>query len=356
MFKSPITLLFLTFAVLISGCDNTESTKKPNATGKLGSLVVVADANTLGAVGNTLSSVFLSPVPHLPAGEPYFEILKPDPKDFMRFYFNQKLVLVLVKPEDAQFMPEILEPFSNQQIEELCNKRNAELKVVKDLFAINQHIVYLFGRDNNDIAYKLNNFREVVLTNLMKYELDDQKSKMFSGSNKNDNYLKEMKKELGMTVRIPEMFTMKYHKQGFWWFEYNGMEEENAKTIALIMHSYKYKDTADFSYVSIRSARDSVVKYHIPGELKGSYMGTSESEYYPPRFIENMEINKHFATRIRGWWNMWNMSMGGPFIRYVVHNQANDSLFAFEGFVYKPGANTKERDLRLIESIALTIQ
>src|SRR5690606_20608942 len=128
------------------------------------------------------------------------------------------------------------------------------------------------------------------------------------------------------------------------------------KTVAILVHAYPYKDTSDFSYVGIRTARDSVVKYHVRGQLEGSYMGTSESKYYPPRFIDNMELNNHYTTRVRGWWNMWNMSMGGPFVRYVVHNSKNDSLFAFEGFVFKPELQTKEKDIRLIESIAKTIE
>lgn len=61
------------------------------------------------------------------------------------------------------------------------------------------------------------------------------------------------------------------------------------------------------------------------------------------------------GTKVRGWWNMEGLIMGGPFIRYVIPIPGTKQIFAFEGFVYKPNLNTKEKDLRLIESIALSI-
>lgn len=53
---------------------------------------------------------------------------------------------------------------------------------------------------------------------------------------------------------------------------------------------------------------------------------------------------------------MEGLAMGGPFIRYIIHNPKTNTLFAFEGFVYKPNLNTKEKDLRLIEAVALSIR
>lgn len=361
MLNRFVYALFFSLTIFMGACAPSEPQELPFAVGKLGSLVVVADNSTKKALNDTIEYVFMSALPHLPNEEPYFEMLQPNPEMFHKFYFNQKSVMVLVKREDVEYMEDLLDAFDIDSINQLCENPQPVLKVLKDKYAKNQHIVYLFGKDNYDLGLKLSKAQDLIRSTLINYELKDEKSRLFKTAQKNDVYMEEMKKELGMSVRVPDMFSLKLHKNGFWWFEYNAMESDDNKstydkTVALLMHAYPYKDTADFSYAGIRSARDSVVKYMIPGEIKGSYMGTSESKFYPPRFIEQTEINKQYAVKVRGWWNMWNMSMGGPFIRYVVHEPKGNRLFAFEGFVFKPGLQTKERDLRLIESIALTIE
>ena len=223
------------------------------------------------------------------------------------------------------------------------------------MFAKYQHLVFLFGKNEDDLKRKLQLCEERLNMALLDFEIKDQHDKLFGAPNENDHYYNEIKKELGLGVKIPSQFVLKEHKDGFWWFEYNSMEGETPKTIALLAHQYTYSDTTDFSYTAIRTVRDSVLKYHIKGEIKGTYMGTSESDAYPPRFRDAFKVNDMMGTKVRGWWNMEGLIMGGPFIRYVIPIPNTKKVMAFEGFVYKPNLNTKEKDLRLIESIALSI-
>lgn len=352
--KYPAMLLMLSLA--LNACKDHGSTPLPDATGKLGSLVVVADAAVHKSLGGLEDSVFLKPLPHLPAGEPFFELLKPDVQDFRRFYYNQKSVLVLVDAGSTGGMEELLAPFTDATIEKLIHNPKPVLMSKRNLFANYQHIMYLFGKDASDLRRKLEACHGTLMSALLASELQDQHAKLFRDTTSNDRYLPEMKRELGMGVRIPSMFTLKYHGNKTWWFEYNAVENEVPKTIALVMHAYPYKDSTDFSYTAMRSVRDTVMKYLIKGEIPGTYMGTTESEFYPPVFRKTSLHNGHYSSMIRGWWTIRGMSMAGPFVRYVLHVPKSNSLFAFEGFVYKPNLNTKERDLRLIESIALSIQ
>lgn len=356
MLKINSNLLFIGLLLLASSCRDANKVTLPKASGKLGSLVIVADQSVHNALKGIVDSTFLSPVPHLPAGEPFFELLKPDPQDFRRFYYNQKSILVLVDENSLGAMEELLEPFSSATIQKNIANSEPVLMSKRNRYAQFQHIVYLFGRDAKDLQQKLRKCSRQLNSALMSYELQDQNAKLFSDTSSNDKYFNLIRSELGMGVQIPGMFTLKYHKNKTWWFEYDAIESDVPKTIALVVHAYPYKDTADFSYASIRTVRDTVFKYLIKGEIPGTYMGTTESEFYPPVFREVITLNGHYCAKIRGWWTVRGMSQAGPFVRYVVHMPDRQMLFAFEGFVYKPNLNTKERDLRLIESIALSIK
>ena len=342
--------------LLLWSCSRQQQNDLPISTGKLGSLVVVSDAETHKVMNNSIEDLFLSPVPHLPNGEPYFEIVKPEPYDFSRFFFNHKSVLVLVNESNLESMQELLKPFTEKTIEKLMNDTTPVLMNKRDLFAKHQHIVYLFGKDKKDLNTKFLKVKKEILSALMDFEIQDQHDKMYEDTSNITKYQKQIMLAHGMTVQVPGIFQLKRIKEDVFWFQFDATEGETPKNIGLLIHSYPYKDTSDFSYSSIISERDSVCKYLIAGELPGTYMGTTESEYYPPRFKTIENIKGRYAVKIRGWWTIKGLSQAGPFIRYVIHMPEKNRLFVFEGFVYKPNLNTKERDLRFIESIAKSIK
>ncbi|MEZ4804521.1 MAG: DUF4837 family protein [Bacteroidia bacterium] len=356
MLKKHTYFVLISALVFFQSCGDHSQVTLPVSVGKLGSLIVVGDLSIHNSLKSTVDSVFLKPLPHLPAGEPFFELLKPDAQDFQRFYYNQKSVFVLVDEGSLNAMENLLEPFSSETINDLINNKEPKLMSKRNLFARYQHIVYLFGKDAKDLQRKLRLCQAQLNNALMSYELEDQNLKLFKDTSANDKYFKVIKEELGLGVKIPDRFDLKYHKNNTFWFQYDAIENDVPKTIALVMHTYPYKDTSDFTYESIRTARDTVMKYLIKGEVPGTYMGTTESEFYPPIFQETINLNSMYCSKIRGWWTIRGLSMAGPFVRYVVHIPNTNTLFAFEGFVYKPNLNTKERDLRLIEAIALSIK
>jgi len=224
------------------------------------------------------------------------------------------------------------------------------------MFAKPQHLVFLFGKDAKDLETKLMLCREELSRSMSGLELQAEAEVLYKDSSPNDRYFAEIKSAFGLGVKIPAMFNLKKQGKDMYLFQADVKEGQTPKTIGLIIHTYPYKDTSDFSYVSIRTMRDTVCKYLVAGEIKGTYMGTTESNYYPPVWQENSVLNGNQCKKIRGWWTIRGVSMAGPYLRYVVQVPSKKMIFVFEGFVYRPNLDLKERDLRLIESIALTIQ
>jgi hypothetical protein len=352
---NKIIFTIIAFLFLVS-CKPDAKDKLPNSVGKLGSLVVVTDIETHKALNEDIENVFLQPLAYLPAGEPVFELAKPDPYDFQRFFFNYKSVFVLVTESNLDVMGDLLQPFTEATINKLINDTSAVLMSKSNLYANYQHVIYLFGKNHQDLRNKFLKAQTQILETLLELEIKDQHDKMYKDSLTLSHYEKMMKDSLGLTIKVPEFFTMKRIQNNVFWFQMDATEGETPKNIGLIVHAYPYQDTTDFNYTSIISKRDSVCKYLIAGELPGTYMGTTESKYYPPRFRNIMEHQGRYTSKIRGWWTIKGLSQAGPFIRYVIHMPERNSLFVFEGFVYKPNLNTKERDLRLIEAIAQSIR
>ncbi|MCC6818515.1 MAG: DUF4837 family protein [Bacteroidia bacterium] len=329
----------------------------PKSVGKLGTLTIVVGSDAPSSLGNDLDALFLKEDESFTGGSAFSELLKPNPNEFMQFFSNQKSILVLVTKSNLKEMHELLEPFKSDEIESFMASKQVNVIDKTDLFAQYQHIIYVFADDYNSLKNKLIEGELSLKKALVGFEIEDQFEKIYSDSNVNNDFSVSMKKELGLGFKVPKNFSLVEHKDGFWWFELNEGSGPDQSKIGLIAHVYNLRDSVvDFSYNSICAVRDSTLKYHIKGEIKGTFMGTSESNRYPARHKDHILLNGLPCVKVRAWWNIDGMMMSGPFIRYVIRIPGTNQLFAFEGFIYKPNLVINEKDLRLIESIALSIQ
>ncbi len=345
-------LIFL----FLSSCSRSNK-ELPLSVGKLGTLTVVADADVHKAISATLDQVFLAEDASFTGGSPFSELLKPAPDEFFQFFNNQKSILVLVTEDSKGKLDDVLEDFTDEEINKYIQNSGIDIKESIDKFAKCQHIVFLFGKDDASIQSKLKSAEKKLRVLLVDNEIKDQYGLLYGQNAAAMDDGTAMRKELGMGFKVPSDFKLIEHRNGFWWFESNIENGNASRKIGLIAHAYPYQDSAlDFTYSKICANRDSVIKYHIKGEIKGTYMGTSESEAYPARHSDVVQINGHPFTKIRAWWNIDGIMMSGPFIRYVTRVPGTSTIFAFEGFIYKPELNIKEKDLRIIESIALSIK
>lgn len=351
-----LTLIVFSSTLLFTACHFFEK-KEPlsESVGKAGSLVITSDAATLSTLNKALDSALKSPLNDLPSVIPFFELNEPDIETFSKFYYNQRTVLAIVLASNYQQMDELLEPFSKDSIEQWVNSNEMHIRVQENLLAKNQHIVYLFCKSADLLNKHILSQRLAIVNTLMQAELKDEIVKLYGDQKTEGKYYSILKNKYGIGVNIPLGYKTIKENDNFFWFQKDTIIDGNNKSIGLIVHAYPSIDSSDFSYINIRSMRDSFCKYNIPGELKGTYMGTTESDYYPARSFELSQFNGFKTGKVRGWWTIKGMTMAGPFIRYVVQVPDKSSLFVFEGFIYQANLNTKERDLRVIEAIASSI-
>jgi hypothetical protein len=69
-----------------------------------------------------------------------------------------------------------------------------------------------------------------------------------------------------------------------------------------------------------------------------------------PPVITEINFGGQYAKELRGLWKTKNLSMGGPFISYVVADPSAGRVYYLDGFVYSPGKSQREsvRELKTI--------
>jgi hypothetical protein len=100
-----------------------------------------------------------------------------------------------------------------------------------------------------------------------------------------------------------------------------------------VIYREPYTSDQQFSMQARLAKRNSVMREHLPGPTKGSYM-TTEMRYVPS--YEEVVFNGQFASELRGLWRIENNYMGGPFYSLTVLDERSGELVTVEGYTYAP--------------------
>ncbi len=355
---TPIKKLFYvaSISLFVIACKQNDKQLKGNAVGDLGTLTIVADEEIHKALKDVYNDIFLSTKGNNALTEPFSQVLQPTINEFKDFFFNQRTILVLVTEKNVKSLDFLFQNFKDNEVESYINSGIVNTKSVSNILANNQEVLFVFGKTIEQIKQKLEIDQINIIRTLLKNELKAQVNAL-KDSTQNTEIYNEIKTKFGVGIAIPSNFTLKQKSENFYLFEMQNKADANEpKVFGIMLHTYPYKDTTDFNYLNVRSVRDSICKYNIPGEIAGTYMSTSESDYYPTRLKEMVNLNGYKASKINGWWTVKGVSLAGPFLRYTIHIPEKNTIFAFEGYVNKANLNVKDKDIRLFEAIAQSIK
>lgn len=166
---------------------------------------------------------------------------------------------------------------------------------------------------------------------------------------------------LDIRMLVPKDYTLvgntnnfiHFSKQGSMECE-TGVHKDCYYQMGFFVHKFPYTDSLVFNLNHLLSLRDSLCEAHIfgPDRKEKTYMEYEKT--YPP-FTDIIDFKGHYARSTKAWWNMVNAVMGGPFINYLILDEASQSVILFDGYVFAP--NFKKRDfIQQLDAIAHTLE
>ena len=103
---------------------------------------------------------------------------------------------------------------------------------------------------------------------------------------------------------------------------------------------------------SIIAKRNQMLQENVPGMFENTYMTTAE--YITPT-VEFIRYKGRDFAQTRGYWEVYNDFMGGPFVSHSFYNQDGSEIIVLEAFVYAPRYD-KRQYLRQVESILYSFE
>ena len=328
--KRILTYLAVAMAAIMSIACNEQTKKKvllPNISGKAGEVIVVTGKTDWeGIVGTTLRDTLACDCPYLPQREPLYSLVDVAPAGFTNMFQIHRNIIVI-------------------NISNTVTEPGVVFK--KDVWAAPQCVIYVNAINSESAAQLIKDYsakikatleqaeRDRVIANATRYEqlnLRPIVTKLFGGSPRFPSGY-QLKKQTSdfLWITYDTQFTM----QGVLIFKYPVVEGENMMDLDNILNN-----------------TNRMLKENVPGMFENTYMTISD---YARPSIEYMRYKGRDFAQLRGFWEVHNDYMGGPFVSHVFYSPDGKDMIVLQGFVYAPKYD-KRHYLRQVESILYSFQ
>lgn len=352
-------LIILVIGAFLMGCggDGTPSAfkVKPKALGKMNEIVVVNDDLMWdGAVGDSLTYYLGGPFPIIPSEEPIFDLRHFDAEqlkyEVLLRGLRSYLILANLSDTTSETTKMVIQDLGEEKINELLQSKAGYTSVGKDKWATGQLLIYLIGHSEDQLMELIRKNFDNIVGRVHQHDEIQLRSLTYSrGSNL--GLSKEFSEKYGVEIDIPADYIQVPLSDTS---NYKWLRKETPKgTISLVFSKQKYTGIGQVTTDNLINIRDDFGKKYVSSQEIGSYMRTNYKDLPVLEYTKN--IDGLYAKEFRGIWEMENDFMGGPFLSYLIVNEATSELIYIDGFIFGPGEKKRDSLLQL-EYIASRIK
>ena len=326
MKKSTKLFFLLTMLLGLAACSNNPKALLPNVSGKAGEVIVVIDRdNWEGNLGNAVRDILATDCPYLAQKEPLFTLSNVTPGGFADLFKVHRNILIF--NIDAQIQ------------EEGIVYRN-------DVWAHPQCVIQVNAVDGEGAFRLLTENAERVTASIEQAERDRiiANSKLYEDA----SLAKVVTEMIGGSPHFPTGYKLKKKTDDFIWIA----DEKQYTLQGVFIYKYPAAENENFTEENIIAHRNAFLQENVPGMFDNTWMTTSDIVVPTVEFIK---FRGHQFAQTRGFWEVHNDFMGGPFVSHSFYGEGAQDIIVIEGWVYAPRYD-KRQYLRQVESIVYSFE
>lgn len=349
------TLLLITFGFTLFNCESPRASKSSTpaltVTGKVGEILVVCDqgiweSDLKECLDTNLTQWIMPYFPDVAT----FELVHRTPEKFTQGVKRWRNTLFI-------------------NIDPNHEGEKGSIQKREDVWAKGQLVIDITGKNYNQVVetckYGLDEvheeFDQVEWKRLIKH----------FKRNKNKKTKADIRKNFGIDIVLPSNSKIIWRKKNFYRIEFppasrpiefvgSGMQDVGSVFSGLMIYQLDYKDTSQFDFNQLLKDRDTMLKYNVPHEIEGLYMGTQyDKRIYPEaNFAWNQKKNI-YGIEMRGMFMFTGRpihSTGGAFWAYHFVNPKTKKLICLSGYVDAPPTTSWTHPLREIQAILRSVE
>ena len=321
---SSILFCFAALAALVS-CGNSKNVL-PGVSGKAGEVIVVIEkAHWDGELGDALREYLACDCDFLPQPEPLYNLAYVTPAGFTNMFQSHRNIIMVHIDQDVK--EDGITFYNNKWARPQC------------IIMINakglDEAVAVVRRDYEKIRARLEQAeRDRVVASARLYEAKEIRE--------------NVAERFGGSIVFPSGYVIKKINDSFAW-----IGNDNTYVYKdILVYRYPANGKDDLQPETIIAQRNRILKENVPGMFDGTYMTTSQVA--EPK-VSYINYKGHDFAETRGFWEVENDFMGGPFVSHSFYSLAGSEILVFEAFVYAPKYD-KRQYMRQTESLLYSFQ
>ncbi|MCI6314444.1 MAG: DUF4837 family protein [Bacteroidales bacterium] len=321
---SSILFCFAALATLVS-CGNSKNVL-PGVSGKAGEVIVVIEkAHWDGELGDALREYLACDCDFLPQPEPLYNLAYVTPAGFTNMFQSHRNIIMVHIDQDVK--EDGITFYNNKWARPQC------------IIMINakglDEAVAVVRRDYEKIRARLEQAeRDRVVASARLYEAKEIRE--------------NVAERFGGSIVFPSGYVIKKINDSFAW-----IGNDNTYVYKdILVYRYPANGKDDLQPETIIAQRNRILKENVPGMFDGTYMTTSQVA--EPK-VSYINYKGHDFAETRGFWEVENDFMGGPFVSHSFYSLDGSEILVFEAFVYAPKYD-KRQYMRQTESLLYSFQ
>ncbi len=310
----------------LASCSGSGKGLLPNVSGKAGEVIVVIErADWEGALGDEVRELLAADCPWLYIREPLYSLVNVAPGGFADlFKVHRNIVIFNIDPQVA----------------------SSGVLVKSDVWASPQCIVQVSAHDSEEALSILKEKGNIVVGAIEQAERDRviRNTLLYEES----SIRTEVNDIFGGSPHFPSGYKLKMKNDHFAWIA----DEKQYVTQGVFVYRYPVPKEDPFTIESIIAKRNQMLQENVPGMFENTYMTTAE--YITPT-VEFIKFKGRDFAQTRGYWEVYNDFMGGPFVSHSFYSPDGSEIIVLEAFVYAPRYD-KRQYLRQVESILYSFE
>lgn len=326
MKKLSIILSLITVLVSTVSCNNNPKALLPNVSGKAGEVIIAMDReNWEGELGNEVRYILGGDTPYLAQKEPLFSLVNVSPSGFADlFKVHRNIVIFSIDPSVTE----------------------SSVVYRADLWAHPQCVIQATAPNSEAMLELFNENSMNIIASLEQAERD----RIIANAKLYEEYpiAEAVKSMIGGSPHFPSGYKLLKQTEDFMW-----IADEKQYTIqGVFVYKYPASDKENFSKENIIARRNEFLKANVPGMFDNTWMTTST--FIEPT-VEFIRFRGRQFAQTRGFWEVQNDFMGGPFVSHSFYGPNGDEIIVLEAWVYAPRYD-KRQYLRQVESIIYSFE
>lgn len=323
---SRISAFIALFVAAVSCSSGKQKALLPNVSGKAGEVIIAMDKdNWEGELGNEVRYVLGGDTPYLAQKEPLFNLVNVSPTGFADLFRVHRNIVIFSTDSSLQ-----------------------EGKVVyrADLWARPQCVIEVSAPDSQTL---LNLFRENS-DNISGALEQAERDRIIANAKLYEEYgiAEAVRGKISGSPHFPSGYKLRKMTDDFIWIA----DDKQYSTQGVFIYWYPAEEKENFSKENILAHRNAFMKANVPGMFDNTWMTTST--FIEPT-VEFISFRGRQFAQTRGFWEVQNDFMGGPFVSHSFYSRDGKDIIVVEAWVYAPKYD-KRQLLRQVESVIYSFE